>query len=76
MANPVEIKSVARPTPALTPPAMAEAIQQPEIKQAPDRHRPRLAVSHRGIFGAPTMFVGDEMHFGQDRLDWVEAALS
>ncbi len=29
----------------------------------------------RGIFGAPTMFVGDEMFFGQDRLDYVEAAL-
>jgi 2-hydroxychromene-2-carboxylate isomerase len=30
----------------------------------------------RGVFGAPTMFVGDEMHFGQDRLDFVEAALA
>ena len=29
----------------------------------------------RGIFGAPTMFVGDEIFFGQDRLDYVEAAL-
>jgi 2-hydroxychromene-2-carboxylate isomerase len=29
----------------------------------------------RGVFGAPTMFVGDEMHFGQDRLDFVAAAL-
>lgn len=29
----------------------------------------------RGAFGAPTFFVGDEMFFGQDRLDWVEAAV-
>lgn len=29
----------------------------------------------RGVFGAPTFFVGDEMFFGQDRLDFVEAAL-
>lgn len=29
----------------------------------------------RGAFGAPTFFVGEEMFFGQDRLDWVEAAL-
>jgi len=29
---------------------------------------------HRGVFGAPTFFVGDEMFFGQDRLEWVEAA--
>lgn len=30
----------------------------------------------RGAFGVPTFFVGDEIFFGQDRLDWVEAALS
>jgi len=29
----------------------------------------------RGAFGAPTMFVGDEMFFGQDRLDFVKEAL-
>ena len=30
----------------------------------------------RGAFGAPTMFLGDEMFFGQDRLDFIEEALS
>lgn len=29
----------------------------------------------RGVFGAPSIFVGEEMHFGQDRLDFVAAAL-
>jgi len=29
----------------------------------------------RGVFGAPTCFVGNEMFFGQDRLDFVRAAL-
>lgn len=29
----------------------------------------------RGTFGAPTFFVGDEMFFGQDRLDFVEDEL-
>jgi len=29
----------------------------------------------RGVFGAPTMFVGEEMYFGQDRLDFVREAL-
>lgn len=29
----------------------------------------------RHVFGAPTFFVGDEMFFGQDRLDYVERAL-
>lgn len=30
----------------------------------------------RGVFGAPTMFVGDEMFWGQDRLDYVERELA
>lgn len=30
----------------------------------------------RGVFGAPTMFVGKEMFFGQDRLDFVREALA
>jgi 2-hydroxychromene-2-carboxylate isomerase len=29
----------------------------------------------RGVFGAPTFFVGEEMFFGQDRLEFVEVAL-
>ncbi|MGR4872102.1 2-hydroxychromene-2-carboxylate isomerase [Variovorax sp. LARHSF232] len=30
----------------------------------------------RGVFGAPTMFVGDQMFWGQDRLDFVKEALT
>ncbi len=30
----------------------------------------------RGAFGAPTFFVGDEMFFGHDRLDYAEEALT
>ena len=29
----------------------------------------------RGVFGAPSMFVDDELYFGQDRLDFVTEAL-
>jgi 2-hydroxychromene-2-carboxylate isomerase len=29
----------------------------------------------RGVFGAPTVFVGEQMFFGQDRLDFVREAL-
>lgn len=55
-------------------PAMAARCAEPEIKQ-------RLIANTeeavgRGVFGAPTMFVGDEMFFGQDRLDFVAAALA
>jgi 2-hydroxychromene-2-carboxylate isomerase len=47
-----------------------------ESQEAKDRLKATTeeAVS-RGAFGAPTFFVGDEMFFGQDRLDWVEEAL-
>jgi 2-hydroxychromene-2-carboxylate isomerase len=37
-------------------------------------HRSEQAVA-KGIFGAPTFFVGENMWWGQDRLEWVEAAL-
>lgn len=33
------------------------------------------AAIKRGMFGAPTFFVGNEMFFGQDRLDFVREAL-
>ncbi len=56
-------------------PAEFEAlIADPEVKQ-------RLIATTeeavtRGAFGAPTYFVGDEMFFGQDRLDFVAEALA
>ena len=31
---------------------------------------------NRGVFGAPTFFVGEQMFFGQDRLDFVAEAIS
>jgi len=34
------------------------------------------AAAARGVFGAPTIFVGDEMFFGNDRLDFVAEALN
>lgn len=30
----------------------------------------------RGVFGAPTFFVGDQMFWGQDRLDFVKEAIT
>lgn len=30
----------------------------------------------RGVFGSPSMFVGDQLFFGQDRLEFVREALS
>jgi 2-hydroxychromene-2-carboxylate isomerase len=55
-------------------PAQALALsQQPQVKAAL-RAVTDEAVA-RDVFGAPTMFVGDEMFFGQDRLEFVRQAL-
>ncbi|MGH8796322.1 MAG: DsbA family protein, partial [Caldimonas sp.] len=55
------------------PAAFAALIADPEVKA-------RLVATTeeavaRGVFGAPTTFVGTQMHFGQDRLDFVREAL-
>jgi hypothetical protein len=54
--------------------AFAALVGDPEVKA-------RLVATteeavRRGVFGAPTFFVGDEMFFGQDRLDFVAEALA
>jgi len=48
-------------------------ISQPAVKQALLANTEEAIA--RGVFGAPSMFVGEVMHFGQDRLDFVAAAL-
>lgn len=54
--------------------AYTAGIQSPAIKDEL-KARTETAVA-RGVFGAPTFFVGAQMWWGQDRLDWVERALS
>jgi len=54
--------------------ALLALTADPEVK---DRLKAVTAEAvQRGIFGAPTFFIDGEMYWGQDRLDWVEAALS
>ena len=55
------------------PEALAALASRPEVKERLKAVTAE-AVS-RGVFGAPTFFVNGEMHWGQDRLDWVERAL-
>ena len=57
----------------LDPEAFFAAIASPAYK---DRIRSNTdECVHRGGFGSPTIFVGDDMYFGNDRLVLVEAAL-
>lgn len=56
------------------PKQMLAAVEAQDVKDEL-RKNTEEAVS-RGVFGAPTFFVGDRMFFGQDRLDFVEEALN
>ncbi|MBW2416315.1 MAG: 2-hydroxychromene-2-carboxylate isomerase [Deltaproteobacteria bacterium] len=53
---------------------LIEGASDPAVKNAL-REATDEAVA-RGAFGAPTFFVGDEMFFGNDQLDFVERALT
>ena len=48
--------------------------QTPEVKEKLKSNTEQAVA--RGAFGAPTFFVGDQMFWGQDRLQFVEAALN
>ena len=53
-----------------------ELIAETESPQVKERLRQNTELAvQRGVFGAPTFFVGDEMFWGNDRLDFVEEAL-
>ena len=53
--------------------ALLELTQNDAIKQTLIANTNQAV--DRGVFGAPTMFIGEDMYFGQDRLDFIEAHL-
>jgi 2-hydroxychromene-2-carboxylate isomerase len=55
------------------PQALLALAADPQVKEAL-KAATQEAVA-RGVFGAPTFFVGGEMYWGQDRLDFVQDAL-
>jgi 2-hydroxychromene-2-carboxylate isomerase len=58
---------------SIDPAAFQAAVDRADVKQRL-RDTTDEAV-RRGVFGAPTFFVGDQMFFGQDRLEFVDRAL-
>ena len=58
----------------LDPQALLRLTQSPEVKERLKANTEQAIA--RGAFGAPTFFVGDAMFWGQDRLHFVEEALS
>jgi 2-hydroxychromene-2-carboxylate isomerase/uncharacterized cupin superfamily protein len=53
--------------------AFGALVAEPEVKAALVANTDEAVA--RGVFGAPTVFVGAQMFFGQDRLDFVREAL-
>ncbi len=72
MGDPAEIGKVLTAA-GLDTPKIIAATQEPAIKEA--LKAATEAAVQRGVFGAPTFFVGQHMHFGQDRLPYVEELL-
>ncbi|MFO7706153.1 MAG: 2-hydroxychromene-2-carboxylate isomerase [Halopseudomonas sp.] len=56
------------------PAAVLQRINDPQVKE--QLKTTTAEAVQRGVFGSPTCFVGDQMFFGQDRLEWVAAALA
>lgn len=56
------------------PAAVMALAADPEVKQALIRNTEEAV--RRGVFGAPAFFVGDDLFWGQDRMDFVAEALA
>ena len=56
------------------PQALSALSSEPMVKDA--LKAATEAAVQRGVFGAPTFFVADQMYWGQDRLDFVRDALT
>jgi 2-hydroxychromene-2-carboxylate isomerase len=55
-------------------PDLASWIDDPVLDETLDRAT--NAAAERGVFGAPTIFIGDDMYFGNDRLHFVRERLA
>lgn len=73
MGDPVRVAEVLAAA-GLDAAALQQQIGEPAVKDALKATTEEAV--RRGVFGAPTCFVGDDMYFGQDRLDFVREALS
>ncbi|MEO6626220.1 MAG: 2-hydroxychromene-2-carboxylate isomerase [Burkholderiaceae bacterium] len=73
MADPATLAAVLSKA-GFDPAAMAVLAADPAVKEEL-KARTQEAVD-RGVFGAPTFFVGEQMFWGQDRLEFVREALA
>lgn len=72
LGEPQEVSKVLAAA-GLDAPKIMAGTQEPALKEA--LKAATAAAVERGLFGVPTFFVGERMHFGQDRLPYVEELL-
>lgn len=73
LGQPAEVAATLAPL-GLSPENFMALVGDAEVKAALVKCTEEAVA--RGVFGAPTCFVGDQMFFGQDRLDFVREALA
>jgi len=73
MGDPAVVGAVLREA-GFDPEQMLALANDPAIKD--DLKVATQEAVQRGVFGAPTFFVGGEMFWGQDRLDFLERRLA
>lgn len=69
-----EVVAAALQKAGLDPAQVLQRVQDPAVKE--QLKATTSEAIERGVFGAPTIFVGEQMFFGQDRLDFVAEALA
>lgn len=73
MGDPATVAAVLAPA-GFESDELVEMAADPQVKETLKRWTQEAV--DRGVFGAPTFFVAGEMFWGQDRLDFVRAALT
>ncbi len=73
LGEPAEVAAVVSAL-GISPEAFMALVGDPEVKAALVANTEEAVT--RGVFGAPSFFVGSDLFFGQDRLDFVRNALT
>ena len=73
IADPATLREIAAGQ-GLDGEALLAAAEQPAVRERHDANT-RYAIDC-GVFGVPTVMIGDELFWGQDRLDFVEETLA
>lgn len=74
LGSPTEIAALLASAGVAESTALAEQMDSDELEAMLDAAN--AAAAERGVFGSPTFFVGDEMFFGNDRLEFMREALA